>query len=90
MRPVAAHLIDKKAGPHFFVGTPLYKTPRDPYTSNQSYDVIDLVHASDDYIPRTLYKPSVPADEYRRRSPKVPWSGGPPVTDFYRFVVFCF
>ena len=72
------------SGPHFFVGTPFYKTPRDPYTSNLSYDVIDLTEVPDDYFPRTLYTPAVPADEYRQRSPTVSWGKEEPTTDFYR------
>ena len=72
------------SGPHFFVGNPLNKTPRAECTQNSHYDVLDLGHIPDDYLPRTNYVPDCDPAEYLKRTPKVPWSGAP-VTDFYRF-----
>ena len=46
------------SGPHFFVGTPLYKTPRAVVTNNSHYDVIDLTRIPEDYVPRTNYVPA--------------------------------
>lgn len=45
------------SGPHFFVGTPLNKTPRSSCTANSHYDDIDLTEIPDDYLPRAVYRP---------------------------------
>lgn len=79
------------SGPHFFVGTPFYKTPRRICTQNSHYDVLDLETLPDDYCPRTNYVPACTEDEYLARTPQVPWiEAGEPgprkVTDYYRFV----
>ncbi len=73
------------SGPHFFVGTPFYKTPRPVCTQNSHYDVLDLETLPDDYLPRTNYVPACPPDEYRARTPRVPWGEKRRVTAFYRF-----
>ena len=44
------------SGPHFFVSTPYYKTPRENSILNSDYDVIDLTK-SIDFIPRVNYIP---------------------------------
>jgi hypothetical protein len=46
------------SGPHFFVGTPFYKTPRAIVKNNSSYDEIDLTRIPADYVPRTNYVPA--------------------------------
>ncbi|BAI88434.1 hypothetical protein L1F28_22895 [Arthrospira platensis NCB002] len=74
------------SGPHFFVGTPLNKTPRKVCTANNHYDIIDLTAIPDDYLPRTNYVPDCSPAEYRRRTPCVPWDDQKPVTEFYRVV----
>ncbi|BCO31192.1 hypothetical protein TspCOW1_12950 [Thiohalobacter sp. COW1] len=79
------------SGPNFFVGTPLYKTPRRECTQNSHYDVLDLEVLSDDYLPRTNYVPACTPDEYAARTPKVSWtepgeSEPRRVTEYYRFV----
>jgi hypothetical protein len=74
------------SGPHFFVGNPFNKTPREKCTKNSDYDAIDLNEIPDDYLPRTNYVPDVDPEKYERRTPKVPWGNKEPVTDFYRFV----
>lgn len=61
------------SGPHFFVGTPFYKTPRYSCTQNSHYDVLDLLTLPDDYLPRTNYVPACTPDEYRARTPRVCW-----------------
>jgi len=77
------------SGPHFFVGNPFYKTPRAICTANNHYDTLDLEEIPDDYLPRTNYVPACSADEYRRRTPRVPWEVAKGeevlVTDCYRF-----
>lgn len=72
------------SGPHFFVGNPLNKTPRQVCTLNSHYDIIDLTTSPDDYLPRTNYVPDCDPIEYRHRTPKVPWGDNQPVTNFYR------
>jgi|LSQX01.3.fsa_nt_gb hypothetical protein len=45
------------SGPHFFVGNPLYKTPREVCTLNSHYDVIDLTISDNDHVARTNFSP---------------------------------
>ena len=70
------------SGPHFYVGTPLNKTPNEGCRHNQDYSVIDLTAIDEDYLPRTNYVPACDEAEYRRRTPH--WNGRP-VTDYYRY-----
>lgn len=79
------------SGPHFFVGSPFYKTPRAECTQNSHYDILDLESLPDDYLPRTNYVPACDLDTYRARTPRVPWTEPGEttprlVTDYYRFV----
>lgn len=76
------------SGPHFFVGNPIYKTPRAVCSSNKSYDVLDLADLPEDYLPRTNYVPACGKAEYEARIPTVPWDGSL-MTDFYRLVSRC-
>jgi hypothetical protein len=76
-------------GPHFFVGTPLNKTPRAVCTNNKHYDDIPLTEIPDDYLPRTNYVPACQPAEYAARIPLTPDTFPPdkrarPVTDFFR------
>ncbi len=61
------------SGPHFFVGNPFNKTPREVCTQNSHYDVLDLTTLPEDYLPRTNYVPACGAEEYEARIPNVPW-----------------
>ncbi|MFM8275811.1 MAG: hypothetical protein ACKN89_02270, partial [Cyanobium sp.] len=72
------------SGPHFYVGSPLYKTPRTVCTEKGHYDCLDLTTLPDDYLPRTNYRPDVSLCEYLSRTPRVPWGEKKPVTEFYR------
>ncbi|WP_437618421.1 hypothetical protein ACSAYG_22810 [Escherichia coli] len=79
------------SGPHFFVGTPFYKTPRQNCTLNSDYDCLDLLTLPDDYLPRTNYMPACDVQEYAKRTPRVTWTEPGEdeprkVTDYYRFV----
>ncbi len=79
------------SGPHFYVGTPLYKTPREICTEKGHYDCLDLLTLPDDYLPRTNYIPACDAQEYAKRTPRVSWKEQDEdeprkVTDYYRFV----
>lgn len=51
-------------GPHVFVSNPLYKTPRSQCTLNSDYDTIDLTQITEDYLPRTCYRPLKPLAFY--------------------------
>src|SRR5690606_3049749 len=61
------------SGPHFFVGSPFYKTPRAECTQNSHYDILDLQTLPDDYLPRTNYISGCDPATYRDRTPRVPW-----------------
>ncbi|MCK9238709.1 MAG: hypothetical protein M0P46_11620, partial [Thiopseudomonas sp.] len=79
------------SGPHFFVGNPFNKTPREVCTQNSQYDGIDLLTIPDAYLPRTNYLPHCSPDEYRARTPKVSWveqgeTQPKRVTEYYRVV----
>jgi len=74
------------SGPHFYVGSPLYKTPRTICKEKGHYDCLDLTSLPDDYLPRTNFRPDVNPTEYRARTPRVPWSMRSPVSDFARVV----
>ena len=79
------------SGPHFFVGTPFYKTPREVCTLSSHYDVLDLTCLPDNYLPRTNYVPACDTAEYLRRTPRVPWVENGEikakrVTEYYRFI----
>ena len=73
------------SGPHFYVGTPMYKTPRSICTEKGHYDNLDLTTIPEDYLPRTNYVPDCSAEEYALRTPRVPWGEGKLVTEFYRY-----
>lgn len=45
------------SGPHFYVGTPFNKTPRNACTHNNAYDDIDLTQIPKNYLPRASYRP---------------------------------
>ncbi|MEO0434521.1 MAG: N-6 DNA methylase, partial [Cyanobacteria bacterium J06656_5] len=62
------------SGPHFFVGNPLNKTPREICTDRSHYDVLDLTFIPDDYLSRTIYVPGCEFKEYLSRIPRVPWA----------------
>lgn len=77
-------------GPHFYVGNPLYKTPRQICNSNGSYDPLDLETVPLKYLPRTNYVPGCDLNIYKERTPKVGWVSngeqiGKPNTAYYRY-----
>jgi len=79
------------SGPHFYLGTSIYKTPRRVCTEKAHYDILDLAMLPDDYLPRTNYLPDCDHEEYLRRTPSVSWieegeTEAKLVTDYYRFV----
>ncbi|MEH6387766.1 MAG: hypothetical protein V7772_07825 [Pseudomonas profundi] len=79
------------SGPHFFVGSPFYKTPREECKLSSDYDILDLQTLPDDYLPRTNYIPACDPATYRDRTPRVPWveegeHRARLVTEYYRLV----
>ena len=72
------------SGPHFSVGRPFNKTPRSVCTQNRHYDSIDLTALTDDYLPRSNYRPGLPSDEYKARISRVPWEPKALATDYFR------
>ncbi|HCL3652395.1 TPA: hypothetical protein N2B47_005199 [Pseudomonas aeruginosa] len=79
------------SGPHFYVSSPFYKTPRTVCTEKGHYDCIDLLTLPDDYLPRSNYVPACSPDEYRARTPRVSWVEPGEVepkrvTEYYRVV----
>jgi hypothetical protein len=71
------------SGPHFYVGNPLNKNPREKCGTHHDYDPVDLTMIPDDYLARTNYVPACGAKEYLARTPR--WKGRL-VTEFYRHV----
>ncbi len=79
------------SGPHFFVGTPFYQTPRAICETHKAYDNLDITALPDDYLPRGNYVPACGREEYQRRVPRVSWieqgeTQPKRVTEYYRFV----
>lgn len=79
------------SGPHFYVGSPFYKTPRTVCTEKGHYDCIDLLTLPDNYLPRSNYVPACSPDEYHARTPRVSWLEPGEVepkrvTEYYRLV----
>ncbi|BBV78486.1 MULTISPECIES: class I SAM-dependent DNA methyltransferase [Klebsiella pneumoniae complex] len=79
------------SGPHFYVGNPLYNTPKAICDTHKAYDNLDLLTLPDDYLPRTNYIPACDAQEYAKRTPRVTWTEPGEdeprkVTDYYRYV----
>lgn len=79
------------SGPHFFVGSPLSKTPRAQCKLSSDYDNVDLNTLPDDYMPRTNYVPACEPSAYHDSTPRVHWVEDDShreslVTDYYRFV----
>lgn len=75
------------SGPHFYVGTPFYKTPRTICTEKAHYDVLDLTELPTNYIPRTNYVPACDQLEFKKRIQNVPWCKQMSITSFYRLIV---
>lgn len=77
------------SGPHFYVGTPFNKTPRNVCTANNHYDSIDLTDLTEDYLPRAVYRPGDPKGNkaaFHAAIPEWPEKKGRPITERYRYV----
>ncbi len=73
------------SGPHFYVGNPYYKTPRNISIESSHYDILDLIYMEDNYLPRTNYIPCnkiyenhIPSIKFEKNNPKK-------ITNFYRY-----
>ncbi len=62
------------SGPHYFVGTPLNKSPRRNSILNSDYDVLDLTQLPDGYLPRTNFTPACDRATLEQRLPTVSWT----------------
>jgi type II restriction/modification system DNA methylase subunit YeeA len=79
------------SGPHFYVGTPYYKTPRKNCSLNSDYDTLDLMIIDNDYIPRTNYIPAHGVNVFNGYIPQVSWLDEGAlepkrITDYYRLL----
>ena len=79
------------SGPHIYVGTSLYKTPRKICTEKGHYDILDLTSVPDDYLPRCNYLSARAPVECQSHIPHVSWveegdTQAKLVTEYYRFV----
>ena len=79
------------SGPHFSVGNPFFKTPRELCKKSSDYDCLDLTQLPKEYLPRTTYVPGCDKIEYMLRTPRVSWKYDGDtepqyVTDFFRVV----
>ena len=77
------------SGPHFFVSTPFYKTPRKNCSTPRAYDSLDLQTIPTDYLPRSNYEPMLDKAQYLSRASRVNWLSddevhAKPVTEFFR------
>jgi hypothetical protein len=74
------------SGPHFYVGNPLNKTPRNICRLNSDYDPLDLTLIPDAYLPRTNYVRACDIATYNQRTPKFVLKEKKKVTEFYRII----
>lgn len=78
------------SGPHIFVGSPYYKSPRAQCRLSSDYDVLDLHSINDGYLPRGNFSPAFGEKELRVRAPRAPWNDAHGDTalasDYFRFV----
>lgn len=60
-------------GPHLNVGSPLFKTPRNPCKHNLDWSIIDLEAIPDDFVPRAKYEQACDQETYDARQVKCDW-----------------
>ena len=75
------------SGPMFYVGNPLYKSPRSVCRTNADYEVVHLGAVPGDYLTRSNYAPAVERREYLRQLPRCRWNPTKSHVDFYRVAV---
>ncbi|MBN1600878.1 MAG: hypothetical protein JW915_04670 [Chitinispirillaceae bacterium] len=52
------------SGPNFFVGTPIYKSPRVPCLLNSDFDVVNLSEIEENYVPTVNYSPAIEMEKF--------------------------
>lgn len=62
------------SGPHFFIGNPLFQTPRSICNTHRAYDQLNLIDLPFEYLPRTNYVRSCEKQQFESKIPRVPWS----------------
>jgi hypothetical protein len=72
------------SGPHFFVGNPIYKTPRRNHILNSDFDVIDLLNIDEVFIPRTNYIPACDLDDFTKNIPT--GFNDDKITNYYKLI----
>ena len=71
-------------GPMFFVGNPLFKTPRASGRGKENYDVIDLMNLPIDYVPRSNFGPACERSIYASQLTRNRWDPTSKHTDYFR------
>ena len=78
------------SGPHFFVSTPLFRTPRTVCRTKNAYDEIDHTEIADDFLPRATFRPgnrNGDTTAFESAVPKWPDDAeGNAVTSRYRYI----
>ncbi|MEI6232649.1 MAG: hypothetical protein WCT04_06330 [Planctomycetota bacterium] len=75
------------SGPHFYVGTPLNKTPRQRCLTRAAYDDIDLSAIEEQYFPRAVYRPGNSSGSlaaFREAIPELQGTTSRRITEKYR------
>lgn len=71
-------------GPLFYVGNPVYKTPKRVCNTHKAFDPISLPDVPDAYVPRTNYVRAVTPEEYKSRLTRCRWNPSLSHIDHYR------
>lgn len=74
------------SGPHFYVSTPFFQTPRAICETHRAYDNLDLSKIPSSYLPRTNYLPSLELSEYHKQLPQISWESGLAANSLYRMI----
>ena len=67
-----------------YSGNPLYKTPKRIVKWRSDYEVVDHLEIDAEYLPRTIYKPDMPIEQYRSHLPRCIWNPALSQVDFFR------
>ena len=54
------------SGPHITLSNPISQNPRINHKLSSDYDNVDLNKIENDFVPRTLFKPVVPLEDFRK------------------------
>ncbi len=72
------------SGPHIFVATPFYQTPRSVCDTHRAYDSIDIESLGKNYLPRSNYIPNLDNQLFSRGVPEISWEHKVKMTSKYR------